>query len=72
VSNSVSNTSVSSRYRRRTAVTLPAGAIVQWPFSSSPSSAAKMAPESNRGTQSQSMEPFRPTSADVCVSAMIA
>jgi hypothetical protein len=72
VSNSVSSTSVSSRYRRRTASTSLAGAMVQWPFSSFPSSAAKMAPESNRGTHSQSIEPLRPTRAEVCVSAMIA
>ena len=72
VSNSVSSTRVSSRYRRRTARISPAGAIVQWPFSSVPSSAAKIAPESNRGTHSQSIEPLRPTSAEVCVSAMIA
>jgi hypothetical protein len=72
VSNSVSSTRVSSRYRRRVAVISPAGAMVQWPFSSVPSSAAKIAPESNRGTHSQSMAPLRPTRAAVWVSAMIA
>jgi hypothetical protein len=39
---------------------------------SSPSSAAKHAPESKRGRQSQSIEPSRLTSAAVWVSAMTA
>ena len=46
----------------------PAGAISHRPLLRSPSSAAKTAPESNRGTHSQSIEPSLPTSAAVCVS----
>jgi hypothetical protein len=53
-------------------VAAPTGPIVQWPFSSFPSSEARIAPESNRGTHSQSIDPSRPTRAAVCVSAMIA
>jgi hypothetical protein len=37
-----------------------------------PSSAAKQAGESKRGRQSQSIEPFAPTSAAVCVSPISA
>src|SRR6478735_969115 len=44
----------------------------QCPFPSSPSSAAKQAPLSKRGTQSQSMQPSSPTRAAVCVSPMSA
>ena len=44
----------------------------QRPCGSSPSSAAKHAPESKRGTHSQSIEPSLPTSAAVCVSPMSA
>ncbi len=50
----------------------PAGASSQRPCSSSPSSAAKQAGESNRGRQSQSIDPSRPTSAAVCGSPMSA
>ena len=48
------------------------GSISQRPWGSSPSSAAKQAPESKRGRQSQSIEPSRPTSAAVCRSPIIA
>src|SRR5437667_119928 len=68
VSNSVSRTSVPGRYRRRTARTCPAGATCHRPCLSSPSSAAKQAPESKRGRQSQSIEPSRPPGAAVWVS----
>ena len=43
--------------------TSPSGASSQRPCSRSPSRAAKQAPESKRGKQSQSIEPSRPTSA---------
>ena len=65
VSNSVSKIRVPSRYLRRTPCAAAAGAISQRPCSGSPSKAAKHAPESNRGRQSQSMEPSRPTNAAV-------
>ena len=70
VSKSVSSTSVPARYRRSVRVTSPAGAICQRPWLSSPSRAAKHAPESNRGRQSQSIDPLRPTSAAVRMSPM--
>jgi hypothetical protein len=70
VSNSVSSTIVSPRYRRRVARIGLAGVISQRPCSSDPSKAAKIAPESNRGTQSQSIDPSRPTNAAVSVSPM--
>ena len=58
VSNSVSSTSVSSRYWRRVARPPAAGPISQRPLlRRSPRSAAKHAPESKRGAQSQSIEP---------------
>jgi hypothetical protein len=44
-------------------VAAPAGASSQWPFSGPPSSAAQQAPLSNRGQQSQSMEPDFDTNA---------
>ena len=47
-----------------------AGAISQRPCSGVPSRAAKQAPESKRGKQSQSIEPSRPTSAAVSQSPM--
>src|SRR6266550_586437 len=72
VSNSVSSTSVSSRYRRRAARPPAAGAICQRPWFSSPRSAAKHAPLSNRGAHNQSIEPSSPTSAAVCVSPIMA
>ena len=56
--------------RRRVERNSPAGWIVQWPFSASPSSAAKSAPESKRGRHSQSTEPSRLTSAADCRSPM--
>ena len=65
VSKSVSRIRVPSRYRRRTDVTPPAGAICQRPCWGVPSRAAKQAPESNRGRQSQSIDPSRATRADV-------
>ena len=46
----------------------PAGASSHRPWSGVPSRAAKTAPESNRGTHNQSIEPSLPTSAAVCVS----
>ena len=42
-----------------TASATAAGAMLQWPCRSSPSSAAKQAGESKRGTHSQSTEPSR-------------
>ena len=51
---------------------LPLGARSQRPFSGAPSRAEKQAPESKRGTQSQSMLPSLPTSAALCVSPMTA
>ena len=42
------------------------GSSFHRPWRGSPSSAAKQAPESNRGRQSQSIEPSRPTRAAVC------
>ena len=72
VSHSVSSTSVPSRYCRRVArVPLDqpaAGAIRHEPLPSSPRSAAKQAPESNRGTHIQSIAPSSPISAAVWVS----
>lgn len=70
--NSVSSTSVPGRYRRRTARTACFGAICQRPLSAVPSSAAKQAPESKRGTHSQSIDPSRATSAAVRQSPIIA
>ena len=55
--NVVSSTSVSPRYRRSIRRMPPAGASFQRPWSRVPRSAANTAPESNRGTQSQSIEP---------------
>ena len=49
-----------------------AGASDQHPFSGPPSSDAKQAPESKRGTQSQSTEPVLSTSAAVCRSPISA
>ena len=69
VSNVVSSTSVSPRYRRDVRF-VPGGPMRQKPFSSSPRSAAKQAGESNRGTQNQSIEPSRQTNAAVCRSPM--
>jgi hypothetical protein len=46
--------------------------MLQWPWSSVPSSLVKQAGESNRGRQSQSIEPSLPTSAAVCMSPMSA
>jgi len=48
-----------------TLFTSPTGEIFQRPWRSLPSSAAKQAPESKRGRQSQSIEPLRETSAAV-------
>ena len=74
VVNSVSSTIEPGRYRRSTfrTSTFSAGASFQRPFSGEPSSAAKHAPESNRGTHSQSIEPSRPTRAAVRQSPIIA
>ena len=66
VVNSVSRTRVPGRYLRWTRVISWAGAICQYPYLSSPSSAAKQASESNRGRHIQSMEPSRLTSAADC------
>ncbi len=68
VSQYVSRTSESFTYARRVQTSegpVPWGAMRQWPFSSVPSRAAKQAPESKRGRQSQSTEPFLPMSAAV-------
>jgi hypothetical protein len=72
VSKSVSSTSVPGRYRRSARTTSPAGASLQRPCRSSPSSAAKQAAESKRGRHSQSIDPSRPTSAAVRVSPISA
>jgi len=48
------------------------GAISHRPWFSSPSSAAKHAPLSNRGAHNQSIEPSSAISAAVCVSPTIA
>ncbi len=74
VVNSVSSTIEPGRYRRRTCLTsIPsAGATFHRPFSGDPRSAAKHAPESNRGTHIQSIEPSRPTRAAVRQSPIIA
>ncbi len=72
VSHSVSRTRLSPWYRRLSQSSAPSGASRQWPCSSSPSRAAKQLGESNRGRQSQSTEPSRPTSAAVCRSPMSA
>ncbi len=74
VSKSVSSTIEPGRYRRetfRTSTDSP-GATFHRPFSGVPSRAAKHAPESNRGTHSQSIDPSRPTSAAVRQSPIIA
>jgi hypothetical protein len=63
---------LSSRYARLIAFAWPCGRRLHIPFSSSPTSAAKHAPESNRGKHSQSMQPSRLTSAAVRVSPMSA
>jgi hypothetical protein len=72
VSNSVSSTIVPSRYPRRRQRTAPRGPSSQRPCSGVPSSAAKQAAESTRGTQNQSIEPSQPTRAAVSSSAMSA
>jgi hypothetical protein len=72
VSNSISSTSVSPRYRRRTDIPPSAGAISHRPCSPVPSKAAKIASESNRGTHNQSIDPSRPTNAADCVSPITA
>jgi hypothetical protein len=46
--------------------------MIQRPWSDVPSSAAKHASESNRGQQSQSIDPSRPTSAAVSQSPISA
>jgi hypothetical protein len=48
------------------------GQIRHCPLWSSPSSEAKQASESNRGRQSQSTDPERPTRAAVCMSPISA
>src|SRR6516162_11001281 len=68
--NSVSKTRVPSRYRRVTFGWVALGAMLQWPLSGDPNSAAKQAVESNRGKQSQSMDPLRPTRAAVALLPM--
>ncbi len=67
----VSRTAVSPTYLRLE-VYSPSGPISQRPLPGSPRRAAKQAGESNRGRQSQSTEPSRPTSAAVAVSPMSA
>ncbi len=67
----VSSTIVSWRYRR-VGSPPPTGATSQRPLSGVPSSAAKQAPESKRGKQSQSIEPPRSTSAADCRSPISA
>src|SRR5437588_135559 len=58
---SVSRIRVCSRYLRVNRASRSCGAMSQRPCSGVPSSAAKQASESNRGQQSQSIEPSRPT-----------
>jgi hypothetical protein len=70
-SNTVSRISVSLRYRRVTFIGR-AGATIHRPCSGPPKSAAKQAPESNRGKQHQSIEPSRLTNAAVCRSPISA
>jgi hypothetical protein len=65
VSYSVSSTSVPSTYRREMRCGSSAGASNQRPFWALPSRAAKHAPESKRGQQSQSIDPAREMSAAV-------
>ena len=65
--NSFSRTSVGPRYRRWLVRTRLLGASSRRPFAGVPRSAAKQAPESNRGMQSQSIEPLFPTSGEVRV-----
>ena len=66
VSKSVSRIRVSPRYRRVMVGGLSeTGEISQRPLSGVPSRAAKHAPESKRGQQSQSTEPSREMSAAV-------
>ena len=71
-SHSVTRTREASRYERRVARRARLGAMSQRPLSGVPSSAAKQAPESNRGRHSQSIDPSMPTSAAVWVSPMSA
>jgi hypothetical protein len=72
VSNVVSRTRLSGRYRRVVRTTGPSGAIFHRPWSGVPSRAAKQAGESNRGRQSQSIDPSVPTRATVWQSPMSA
>ena len=59
------------RYRLSVTPAGTCGAICHRPFFGSPSSAAKQLSESNRGRQSQSIDPFRPTRAAVSQSPII-
>ena len=68
----VSRMSEWPRYRRVVVAVLSAGAMSQRPGSDVPSSAAKHAPESKRGQQSQSIDPVRATSAAVSQSPISA
>ncbi len=74
----VSRTRESFWYRRSTWPARAAGPSSavgfsrHWPFRPSPSSAAKTASESNRGRQSQSIEPARLTKAADCMSPISA
>ena len=72
VVNSVSRIKVPGWYQRVTRLIVPSGVNNHLPFSGVPSSAAKHAGESNLGKDSQSIEPFRPTSAAVSQSPMSA
>jgi len=71
VSQSVSRMSVHLRQLRRPLHASPRGASSHRPFSGVPSSAAKHAPESKRGKQSQSIDPLLAISAAVCMSLTI-
>ena len=68
----VSSTSVSPRYERSARLAASVGASSQCPCSGPPSRDAKQAPESKRGTHSQSIEPLRDTRAAVRRSPMMA
>jgi hypothetical protein len=70
VTNVVSRIRLSPRYLRSVRTISPAGAMRQRPCSGPPSSAAKHAPESNRGQHSQSIEASLPISAPVSQSPM--
>jgi hypothetical protein len=66
VSQRVTSTNVSSRYRRVAVAVASAGAISHRPASWSPRSAPNVEAESKRGRHAQSMLPSVPTRHPVC------